>query len=129
MSGLMKKHLTKTSIKLKKKLMEKINQIYNSSDLYALNNVVDKYIASQTESLLPTEVFDDWNEENKKIGRILQGVRFREGLTQTDLAKKLRGVKQANISAWESGKERIPDKRLLQLSEILHLDFKKYIKS
>jgi transcriptional regulator with XRE-family HTH domain len=36
-------------------------------------------------------------------------------------------VKQANISAWESGKEKVPAKRLEQMAKIFGTDIKKLI--
>jgi len=97
-------------------------------DLITLNNVIDKYVRPRKDSLTPEEVFGkNWTDQNKKLGKIIQGLRFREGLTQIELAKALKGVKQANVSSWEGGKEKIPSKRLDQLSKIFGTDIKKLL--
>ncbi len=108
--------------------IEKISRVDKEEDLIALNNVIDKYVRSSEDSLTPEYVFQrDWTDKDKRLGKIIQGLRFREGLTQVELAKALKGVKQSNVSAWESGKEKIPLKRLNQLSKILRTDLKKLI--
>ena len=121
-----KKSLTKSKINLKKALIEKISSLNKEEDLIALNNVVDKYVRSRKDSLTPQEMFwNDWTDQNRRLGKIIQGLRFREGLTQIELAKILKGVKQANISSWESGKEKIPSKRLDQLAKIFGTDIQR----
>jgi ribosome-binding protein aMBF1 (putative translation factor) len=103
--------------------------VTNTEDLLILNKVIDKYVPQDQKSLTPKEAFgDDWTDKAKKIGRIIQGLRFRDGMNQSELAKALRGVKQSNISAWENGKERIPEKRLKQLSDLFGTDLLKLTK-
>ncbi|MFP5491455.1 MAG: helix-turn-helix domain-containing protein [Bacteriovoracia bacterium] len=127
MSAHTRKHPTKNT--LRKALIEKISRVDKEEDLVTLNFVIDKYIRPQKSSLTPEEAFGpDWTDQNKRLGKIIQGLRFRERLTQTELAKALKGVKQTNISAWESGKEKVPAKRLEQLSKIFGTDINKLIK-
>ena len=126
----MKKQPTLSKSKLRKALIDKISKVDKEEDLVSLNNVLDKYLQLVNESLSPKEVFGkDWIDLNRKAGKTLQGLRFREGMTQTDLAKALKGVKQANISSWENGKEKIPQKRIEQLSKIFKTDLGKLIKN
>ncbi len=128
MSGPMRKRPIKSKASLIKALIEKISRVDKEEDLIALNNVIDKYVRSNEDSLTPEYVFQrNWTDKDKRLGKIIQGLRFREGLTQVELAKALKGVKQSNVSAWESGKEKIPLKRLNQLSKILRTDIKKLI--
>jgi hypothetical protein len=128
MSGHTKKHPTKRKTSLRNALIEKISRVDKEEDLIALNNVIDKYVPHKKDSLTPEAVFGkDWTDQNRRVGKTLQGLRFREGLTQIELAKALKGVKQANISSWESGKEKIPSKRLDQLAKIFGSDFKKLL--
>lgn len=130
MSEHMRKRPIKSTKELKKVLMEKISMLNKKEDLLALNNVVEKYIPFKNDSLTPSEVFGNaWDSENLRRGKILRGLRFREGLTQIQLAKLLRGVKQSNISAWESGKEDIPSKRIEQLNELFNTDIEKLVLS
>jgi DNA-binding transcriptional regulator YiaG len=124
----MRKRPIESKTSLIKALVEKISRVDKEEDLVALNNVIDKYVHSSEDSLAPEYVFGrNWTDKDKRLRKIIQGLRFREGLTQVELAKALKGVKQSNVSAWESGKEKIPLKRLNQLSKILRTDLKKLI--
>ena len=128
MSRLMRKRPIKSKASLIKALIEKISRVDKEEDLIALHNVIDKYVRSSEDSLTPEYVFGrNWTDKDKRLRKIIQGLRFREGITQVELAKALKGVKQSNVSAWESGKEKIPLKRLNQLSKILRTDLKKLI--
>lgn len=57
----------------------------------------------------------------KKSGLALRGARFREGLTQKDLAKRS-GVSQENISKMENGKRGIGEKVARRLAKALDID-------
>lgn len=123
-----RKRPTKTKAVLKREIMSKIEKVTNTDDLIILNKVIDKYIPSKERPLSAAEVFgEDWTNKTRRAGKALRGFRFREGLSQIDLAKALKGVKQSNISAWESGKEKIPKKRIKQLSKILNADLEKLL--
>ena len=126
MSGHTRKHPTKTKAILKREITAKLARVTSRDDLVTLNKVIEKYIPATEKSLSPKEAFgDDWTDKAKKIGRIIQGLRFREGMSQIELAKSLKGVKQSNVSAWENGKEKIPEKRLKQISALFGTDLLK----
>ena len=57
--------------------------------------------------------------ESERVGRMLRGLRLREGLTQKELAKTL-GVPQSHISAYEKNKRPIPAAKAEQLAALLH---------
>ena len=57
--------------------------------------------------------------ESERVGRMLKGLRLREGLTQKELAKAL-GVPQSHISAYEKNKRPIPTAKAEQLGMLLH---------
>lgn len=58
-----------------------------------------------------------------KAGLVLRGARFREGLTQKELAKRS-GISQENISKMENGKRPIGIKVAKKLANVLNIDFK-----
>lgn len=119
MSAHTRKLPTKSKAILKREITAKLNRVTSTEDLITLNNVIEKYLPAEEKTLLPEEAFgEEWSNEARKIGRIIQGLRFREGMSQVDLAKALKGVKQSNVSAWENGKEKIPKKRLKQISSL-----------
>jgi len=57
--------------------------------------------------------------EAERIGRMLKGLRLREGLTQKALAEAL-GVPQSHISAYEKNKRPIPATKAERLGTLLH---------
>lgn len=57
----------------------------------------------------------------KKAGLALRGARYREGLSQKELAKKT-GVSQENISKMENGQRPIGEKVAKKLAKALHID-------
>jgi len=59
------------------------------------------------------------NPETERVGRMLKGLRLREGLTQKELAKAL-DVPQSHISAYEKNKRSIPAAKAEQLARLLH---------
>ena len=129
MSAHTRKHPTKSKALLKKEISAKLARVTSTEDLITLNKVIEKYIPAKEKSFLPEEAFgEDWTDNAKKTGRIIQGLRFREGMSQIELAKALKGVKQSNVSAWENGKEKIPAKRLNQMSALFGTDLRKLVK-
>jgi DNA-binding XRE family transcriptional regulator len=56
--------------------------------------------------------------ESERVGRMLKGLRLREGLTQKTLAEAL-GVPQSHISAYEKNKRPIPTAKAEQLGTLL----------
>lgn len=123
MSEPTRKLLTELEARLKQQIRAKLARVTSTEDLMTLNKVIDKYLPPEPKNATPAEVFgDDWVDRAKKLGRVIQGLRFREGLSQVELARALRGVKQSNISAWETGKEKVPRKRLEQLSKLFNTD-------
>ena len=120
MSAHTRKHPTKSPASLKKEIKAKLSRVTNMEDLIALNNVIDKYLPEKERSLTPEEAFGEkWTNPTIRLGIMIQGLRYREGITQAELAKKLGGVKQSNLSAWENGREKVPKNRLKQLAKIL----------
>jgi len=129
MSAPTRKHPTKSKARLKREISAKLARVTSTEDLITLNRVIEKYIPTKEKNLSPAEAFgEDWTDQAKKTGRIIQGLRFRQGMSQVELAKALRGVKQSNVSAWENGKEKVPTKRLKQLSKIFGTDLLKLTK-
>ncbi|MBR5734688.1 MAG: helix-turn-helix transcriptional regulator [Desulfovibrionaceae bacterium] len=57
--------------------------------------------------------------QEERPGRMLKGLRLREGLTQAFLAKAV-GVPQSHISAYEKNTRPIPKDKAEKLAEILH---------
>ena len=59
-------------------------------------------------------------------GSAIKGLRYREGLTQDQLAKKI-NVKRHHISEMENGKRPIGKEMAKRLSNALHTDYKVFL--
>jgi ribosome-binding protein aMBF1 (putative translation factor) len=62
-------------------------------------------------------------EKYKKAGLILRGARYRENISQVQLARKS-GIHQNEISKIENGKRSIGEKVAKRLAKALHIDYK-----
>lgn len=62
-------------------------------------------------------------EKYKKAGLVLRGMRYREGLSQIQLAEKS-GVTQNEISNIENGKRTVGRKIAEKLTKVLHFDYR-----
>lgn len=61
-------------------------------------------------------------EKYKKSGLVLRGMRYREDMSQTELAKRS-GVSQNEISKIENGKRPVGEKVAKRLAKVLHFDY------
>ncbi|MBL6991118.1 MAG: helix-turn-helix transcriptional regulator [Bacteriovoracaceae bacterium] len=114
---------TKMLLTQKKEIIEKIEKIDTSKDLALLNSIIDKMFPEKTFS--KEEVFGNKDQGPlAKNGRYLKSMRLREGYDQVSLCKKLKNIKQPNISAWENGREPIPNEQAKALSKILKCELK-----
>ncbi len=57
--------------------------------------------------------------ESERVGRMLKGLRLREGMTQGQLAEAI-GVPQSHISEYEKNKRPIPPAKAEELAKLLH---------
>jgi ribosome-binding protein aMBF1 (putative translation factor) len=62
-------------------------------------------------------------EKYKKAGLVLRGMRYREDLSQKELAKRS-GVSQNEISKIENGKRTVGEKVAKRLAEALNIDYR-----
>jgi DNA-binding XRE family transcriptional regulator len=62
-------------------------------------------------------------EKYKKAGLVLRGIRYRENMSQKELAKKS-GISQNEISKIENGKRVVGKKVATKLAEALNIDYR-----
>ncbi len=64
--------------------------------------------------------------ENAEVGERLKQIRKRLGVSQGELGEKL-GLSQRAISEYEGGRNRLPVRTLLKISEIFEISLKEFI--
>lgn len=107
---------------------EKLYHIPNTEDAIKqlssfLKKINIKDHISNWEESTPWELLaKDRLEKYKKSGIVLRGARYREGLSQTELAMKS-GVAQNEISKIENGKRGVGEKVAKKLAKILNIDY------
>jgi len=97
MSALTKKHRT-----------EDVAKISWHGGLYAVPiEVMERYkVTSDDQYISIDDLFSDLTQKSGESGVLLKGLRYREGLSQIEFAKKL-NISQTNLSAMENGKRTI----------------------
>ncbi|MCH9716540.1 MAG: helix-turn-helix transcriptional regulator [Gammaproteobacteria bacterium] len=115
MSALTKKHHT-----------DQIARVSWHGCLYAVPvEVMEHYkVESDDKSYIPIdELFSDLKQNISEPAVLLKGLRYREGLTQVKLAKKL-NISQANLSAMENGRRTIGKELAKRIANIFDLDYR-----
>lgn len=80
----------------------------------------------ENQSVPAEEVFRNLDEKYGKSGAALRGFRARDGLTQIQLAKKLK-VPQTDISQIENGKRPVGKKMAKRLAKIFKTDYRVFL--
>jgi len=129
MSAHMKARLTKQAIyKVVIEMPGKTKKLtfVPAKHLQKLEDFLEKY--GESESISWEELAKDRIAKYKKSGLALRGARYREGISQKELAKRT-GVSQENISKMENGQRAVGEKVAKKLAKVLRIDFELLIKS
>lgn len=89
-------------------------------NLHKLEAFLEKY--GESESTPWKELAKARIAKYKKSGLALRGARYREGLSQKELAKRC-GISQENISKMENGQRPVGEKVARKLGKALKIDF------
>ena len=100
----------------KKKMLSFVSE----KNLYKLEAFLEKY--GQSESTPWETLASKRIAKHKKAGLVLRGARYREGISQKELAKRS-GINQENISKMENGQRPIGEKVAKKLAKVLRIDF------
>lgn len=92
--------------------------LVSEKNLPKLEAFLEKY--GESESTSWEELAHSRIAKHKKSGLALRGARYREGLSQKELAKRAR-IRQENISKMESGQRPIGDKVAKKLAKALKI--------
>jgi DNA-binding XRE family transcriptional regulator len=118
MSALTKKHHT-----------DQVAKVSWHGGLYAVPvKVMEHYkVGPDEEGYVPVdELFRDLTQNIGEPGVLLKGLRYREGLTQINLAKQL-NISQTNLSAIENGRRTIGKEFAKRIADIFSLDYRIFL--
>ncbi|MBS0359109.1 MAG: helix-turn-helix transcriptional regulator [Proteobacteria bacterium] len=124
MSAVMKKHHTK----LPSRHQTVLHLVYKGHTYNIPKSVAEKYQdkSKMVGRVLPEDVFDHIEKKFTKAGVLLRGTRHREGLTQVEMARKIK-VTQADLSKMESGKRPIGKLIAKRIEKIFHVNYRYFL--
>lgn len=123
MSEAVKKHHTEVKIGLRRPK----HYVVPREIVSGLETILKQYLSVKEDKVPLDEVFGDINRKYSKSGNILVGFRLRDGLTQTQLAKKI-GSSQSSIAAIENGKRKIGKTLSSKLAKVFKTNYKVFLK-
>jgi DNA-binding XRE family transcriptional regulator len=88
-----------------------------------LEKVLEKYSEDDDTPVAWEVLAKERIEKYKKSGLVLRGMRYREGLSQKQLAEAS-GITQNEISNIENGKRTVGKKVAEKLAKVLHFDYR-----
>lgn len=119
MSALTKKHHT-----------DQIAQISWHGGLYAVPlEIMKRYKVASDDSndyVSVDDLFGNLTRKSGEPGILLKGLRYREGLSQIEFAKKL-NISQTNLSAMENGRRAIGKEIAKRIGDIFGLDYRVFL--
>jgi transcriptional regulator with XRE-family HTH domain len=72
------------------------------------------------------EMFADINKKYTKPGALFRGIRIREGITQVEMAKKMK-LTQSDISQMENGTRRIGRSVAQRIEKLFAVDYRSFL--
>ena len=89
--------------------------------------VMERYkVTPDDQYALIDDLFSDLTQKSGEPGVLLKGLRYREGLSQIEFAKKL-NISQTNLSAMENGKRAIGKELAKRIAEFFKLDYRIFL--
>lgn len=85
-------------------------------------------VQDESESVSWEKLAADRIARYTEAGLALRGARYREGISQKELAKRC-GISQENLSRMENGKRAIGEKVAKKLAKTLHVDHRLFLRS
>lgn len=115
-------HMKKRPIK--KKLIQ--IRMRHAGVVYEFPIKVAKKYRISGDAVKPDELFSDVNKKYTKPGALLKGIRYREGLTQAQMAKKL-NMTQSDISQMEKGTRHIGRAVAKRIAALFDFDYRSFL--
>ncbi|HAT8623629.1 TPA: helix-turn-helix domain-containing protein [Legionella pneumophila] len=83
-------------------------------------------VTSDDKHISIDDLFNDLTQESGEPGVLLKGLRYREGLSQINFAKKL-NVSQTNLSAMENGRRAIGKELAKRIADLFEVDYRIFL--
>ena len=112
----------------KKHHIDDVAKISWHGGLYAVPiEIMERYkITSDNQYTSIDDLFSVLTQKSGEPGVLLRGLRYREGLSQIEFAKKL-NVSQTNLSAMENGRRAIGKELAKRIGDIFGLDYRVFL--
>jgi len=124
MSALTKKHHIKSH-----RDQGAILHILHEGHVYHIPRSIAKKYEDKSQTprkISPEDIFGNIEKQYTKAGVLLRGTRHREGLTQSEMAKKI-NVTQADLSKMESGKRPIGKVIAKRIAKIFGVNYRYFL--
>ena len=88
---------------------------------------MSEFLAKSARDSVPAdEVFPNLKDPQKRIGVIFRGIRFKNDLTQIEVAKRL-GLDQSDVSKIEKGKRSVGKALAKKIEEEFGIDYHRFL--
>lgn len=127
MSAVTKRHPIKSSTKDGNHKVI-LHLVYKGHIYNIPKSIAEKYKdkTKSADRVLPEDIFANIEKKYTKAGVLLRGVRYREGLTQLEMAKKI-NITQADLSKMESGKRPIGKIIAKRIEKIFGVNYRYFL--
>lgn len=117
MSALTKKHHT-----------DDVAKISWHGELYVVPvDVMERYKVNSDDLYISIDdLFNDLTQKSGESGVLLKGLRYREGLSQIEFAKRL-NISQTNLSAMENGRRTIGKELAKRMADLFGVDYRIFL--
>jgi DNA-binding XRE family transcriptional regulator len=89
--------------------------------------VMERYkVTSDDQYTSIDDLFSDLTQQSGEPGALLKGLRYREGLSQIEFAKKL-NISQTNLSAMENGRRALGKEFAKRIADHFGVDYRIFL--
>jgi DNA-binding XRE family transcriptional regulator len=89
--------------------------------------VMERYKVKSNDHYISVDsLFSDLTQKSGEPGVLLKGLRYREGLSQIEFAKKL-NISQTNLSAMENGRRAIGKELSKRIADLFGVDYRVFL--
>ncbi|OGT53996.1 MAG: hypothetical protein A3E84_02025 [Gammaproteobacteria bacterium RIFCSPHIGHO2_12_FULL_42_13] len=102
-------------------------RIYHAGMIYLFpQEIAEKYRVNDDKPVNAEDIFANINKKYTRPGALLRGLRVRENLTQTAMAKKIK-VTQSDVSQMENGTRSIGRKVAQRIEKLFGVNYRSFL--